>query len=119
MLAPISQPTVDAFKECNKESQELNGRLNLKIKYNFLGDNEWREFFKVDTHKGWDDFYKKYPGSSGFIRLSRVGFNTGRSEALVYIEHGCGATCGTGSYVLLTKGEEGWRVIKTVGLWIS
>jgi hypothetical protein len=41
------------------------------------------------------------------------------NQALVYIEHGCGGLCGTGHYVLLEKGVDGWKVIKRSMVWIS
>jgi len=119
MLSPVSTSTVDAFKEHNRNPQSIEGRLDLKVKYSFLQDNDLDEFFKGDLNKGWDEFYKKYPDSTGYIRLSRVAFDPGRSEALVYVEHGCGPLCGTGCYILLSKLEKGWTVSKIALLWVS
>ena len=119
MLSPVSPSTVDAFRGNNKEPETLKEAFKLKVKYTLLGNNEWGEYFKGDVIKGWEEFYRKNPGASGYIRLSRVGFNPERDEALVYVEHGCGATCGTGNYALLTKSEKGWRVKRMVQLWIA
>jgi len=119
MLSPVSPSTVSAFKENNKEPQALKEAFNLKVKYTLLGNKEWGEYFKADVIRGWEEFYKKNPGASGYIRLSRAGFNPEGDEALVYVEHGCGATCGTGRYVLLTKREKGWGVERVVELWIA
>jgi hypothetical protein len=67
----------------------------------------------------WEEFYVKYPASGGFISLSQVGLNAEMNEALVYVEHWCHRLCGIGVYVLLSKDDEGWRVVKKHGAWVS
>jgi hypothetical protein len=119
MLLPISPLTVAAFKGKNKEAQALKGALNLKVRYILLRNREWGEFFRGDVIRGWEEFYRRNPGATGYIRLSRVGINPNGHEALAYVEHGCGATCGTGNYVLLTNRGKEWKVEKMVMLWIA
>ena len=68
---------------------------------------------------GWEKFYKRFPDSGGIVGVSRVGFNLETNQALVYVEHGCGDLCGTGHYMLLDKGESGWKVAKRYMSWIS
>jgi len=43
---------------------------------------------------GWEDFYKRYPNSGGWIELSAVGFNADKMAAVVYMGHYCGGLCG-------------------------
>ena len=68
---------------------------------------------------GWDDFYKKYPGSSGYITFSRVGFNSDKTKAVIYKETGCGMLCAYGGYVLLSKDNGAWKEIASYGCWMS
>ena len=56
-----------------------------------------------------DDEYAVY---SALIRTKYV--KDSRKLVLVYVEHGCGATCGQGGYVLLKKEGEVWKVQKEV-----
>jgi len=53
-------------------------------------------------------------------RLSRVGFDPARRQALVYVEWVCGALCGHGMYVLLERGRAGaWAVRREFAFWSS
>lgn len=65
----------------------------------------------------WEEFYKKYPDSGGFIGISPVGFNRERNQALIYLEHSCRSLCGSGHYILLSKNKEDWKVDKN--LWLE
>jgi ankyrin repeat protein len=73
--------------------------------------------FKNDG--GWDRFYKHYPKAKGYMSVSLPVFDRDHSQALIYVEFGCGGLCGTGNLFLLRKTETGWMVVKEVGLWIS
>jgi hypothetical protein len=68
--------------------------------------------FLQDNFSGWENLYKRYPEATGIIRVSAIGFNPERTQALVYVERGCGATCGQGGYVLLSKEGKVWKVQK-------
>ena len=62
--------------------------------------------FKRD---GWDAFYKRYPGSGGYVIVSAVGFNRGKSQAIVYTGSVCGNLCGRWSFHLLEKVDGNWK----------
>jgi len=66
-----------------------------------------------------EEFYKRYPGSSGLIILSRVGFNAAMNQAMIYIQHRCGGLGGTGYYVLLEKTADKWNLAKQNMVWVS
>jgi hypothetical protein len=56
---------------------------------------------------------------SGVIQLSRIGFNSIKDEALVYLEAWCGGLCGGGDLFLLRKKGDSWSIIGRVNLWVS
>ena len=58
----------------------------------------------------WENFYKKFPDSQGYMMLSRVGFNSDRTKALVYVTNICGRLCGIGCYFLLHKEYGDWII---------
>jgi hypothetical protein len=59
-----------------------------------------------------------------FIQMSRVGFDTTRTHAVVHRVHACSCmACGDGSDVFLEKQNGEWRIVQPVGIkgcgWIS
>lgn len=59
----------------------------------------------------WEGFYEKYPRSSGFITLSRVGYNKARDQALVHFSRWQGVMSGSGYLVFLTRVNDTWSVV--------
>jgi hypothetical protein len=124
-LSPVSLSTVKNYFERNKEQFNLSGHFKLKTPYIILTKKEIEDHFKPrigvadPLDKAWQEFYKKYPDSPGFIMLSRVGFDSEMKQAMVYIGHACGGLCGEGRYVFLTKEEGNWRIKNELPLWIS
>jgi len=113
----LAEGVVNDYRVKNKEPALLKDSFDLKLKHVLV---QKQEIEKVFNDGGWwQEFYKRYPDSGGFIILSRVGFNAGMNQALVYIQHGCGGLCGTGHYVLLEKSLDGWKVSKRSMVWIS
>lgn len=56
---------------------------------------------------------------SGIIRLSRVGFNSGRDEALVSVDSNCGALCGSDDLFLLRRVAGKWTIVGKTNLSVS
>jgi hypothetical protein len=86
--------------------------------YKVIERNEVDNFFK-NGFSGWQEFYKKYPKSSGYWEFSRPGYNATRDEALLYVDHYCGGDCGTGYLYVLSKQRGKWTVKHHLMLWIS
>jgi len=117
-LRPISQETIEDFEKKNEEKGELARRLALTVKYVLLG-NQSQATSPEDYTKQWKEFYEKYPNSPGIISLSRVGFNSNKDQAVVYVANSCAGLCGKGYYVFLMKSDKGWIVQKEMMLWVS
>ena len=67
---------------------------------------------KRDPRAYWAEFYRRFPGSPGYIEVSRVGFSRDQRTALVLVEYGCGGLCGGTLYVLLQRSATGWRILR-------
>lgn len=76
-------------------------------------------FLIDDVNGGWDEFYKKYPDSEGYIRFSKVGFNTDKTEALVEYAYVFGNLGADGGFVYLERESSGWILKKFVPVWAS
>ena len=74
----------------------------------------------VPTHKnGGTDFRQTFPGASGIISLSRVGFDSTLHEAIVSSAFVCGMLCGEGRRHILRKTRGKWVVVQSLVVWIS
>jgi len=115
---PEVQPeTAKDFDAKNKNSFALEKKFDLRFPYVLASERELREIFHRDT-KGyisegsWRRFYEKYPGAQGIMSLSRVGFNTTKDEALVYVANQSGLLGGSGSFLVLSKRNGRWEIQK-------
>jgi hypothetical protein len=68
---------------------------------------------------GRKDFQQTFPGASGIISLSHVGFDPTLHEAIVSTSFICGVLCGTGRRYILRKKRDTWVVIGKPIVWVS
>jgi len=68
---------------------------------------------------GWEEFYRKYPDSGGYIRFSKIGFNDKKTEALVEYAHVFGGLGADGGFVFLEREDNAWVLKKIIGVWVS
>ena len=110
----IDQSTADDFSAKNRKHWVLTkSSLKLPVKFDMISDADLRSVFHGNLGDlEWTNFYKRYPDSSGFIMLSRVGFNTEHTQALVYVGSRCGPDCGDLYFSLLEKTNGAWAVKK-------
>jgi hypothetical protein len=76
--------------------------------------------------KGWPiekdgplSFENLFPGASGVISFSRVGFDSGLDEAIVSSSLNCGFLCGEGWRYILKKRHGKWEVESKRMVWVS
>lgn len=113
----LQMSTLDSFRDANTHPALFSHSFHLPVTYELLDKAEFDAIFQ----KGgwWKDYYRKYPDSQGFLRLSRVGFGAGGKQAVFYVKNQCGGKCGTGSYVVMENIDSGWKVTKEILIWIS
>jgi hypothetical protein len=124
-LSPVLSSTFKDFLARNTEQSKLDSQFKLRISYVILSKAGIEESFKSATagvdslNDAWQGFYKKYPDSSGYVVLSRVGFDPEIRQAMIYVANYCGGLCAEGRYVLMRKDEDSWKIEKELLLWIS
>ena len=64
------------------------------------------------------NFQQRFHNNLGYIAVSQPGFNSSKTEAILYIDHFCGL-CGGGGYILMRKVSGIWRVVDQHSTWIS
>lgn len=115
----LANETLEDLKLNNKGSKELGPLLSIEIPYTIVSNEELKNSFGgSNPAEVWNIFYQKYPNSSGLISFSRVGFNLGMDQALVYLERNCGPDCAYGRIIFLTRNKDRWVVRETVMMWV-
>ena len=122
----LSPEILNSIENQNRQPQAIScDKLALSVACEILDQEAFDQVFtRDDEHPkdiwdNWDRFYEKYPDSQGIMRLSRVGFNTDGSEALVYVGNTQHDLVGAGYYVLLVKKAGTWVVHSKELTWIS
>jgi hypothetical protein len=95
----------------------VSSRTHLPIRV--VSDKELQSLLGDGLANGWSRFYDVYPNSNGVMAFSRIGWDAMSSQALLYVENGCGPLCGTGMMILLSRGPTGWSVVADRKLWMS
>lgn len=109
------------FKNKNSHYYILQNKFSVPQNIVLLSKTERDKIFtkKGPFFDGWFEFYNKYPDSPGYIGLSRVGFNTDHTYAIVYFSLLVASLIGHGYLILLSKEKGKWSVKKRAMLWIS
>ncbi len=113
------KPLFEDVEARSKESAPLKRLFNFRRDYVLLAAADFAAFFRVKDLEGWEDFYKKYPDSSGYVSLSRVGFNATFTKAIIFRSGSCGSLCGSGDYTLFEKINGKWKEAGISNCWIS
>lgn len=110
----IDQSAVEDYESKNRGQSVLSkASFKLPVKCDFITDADLRTIFH--GHWGeleWVEFYRRFPASSGFIMLSRVGFNTEHTQALLYIGSRSGPGYGEVHFLFLEKANGTWSIRK-------
>ncbi|MEQ8662561.1 MAG: hypothetical protein RLW62_17245 [Gammaproteobacteria bacterium] len=116
--APVA--ALDDWITRNAAVVTIDHPLDLPVSYHVLDADERAALFAMpEPQVGWSQFFARFPGAPGLLRLSRVGMGADRRHALVYVEHQCGVECGAGRLVYLSLADDGsWQVNGAVLVWM-
>ena len=109
---------VDSYRSRNAASYTLGPNLDIEQDYVMMPQEVFDEIL-LKKGSRWTDFEAKYPGASGFVIFSRVGFNADGDEALATMGYRCGDLCGAGGLYILVKEYGSWKVQETLMVWES
>jgi hypothetical protein len=113
----LGDEVLDDFQTKNQTSAVLEGRFTLNVKHELISEQGLQSI--LSTNGGWEDFYAEYPGSQGYLTLSRVGFDKAKDTAVLYLGTHVHGVAGGGHVVLMKKRVGGWMVRGERMLWIS
>jgi len=109
---------VDSYRSRNAASYTLESNLDIEQDYVLMPQEVFDEILGRQGAR-WTDFEAKYPGASGFVLFSRVGFNADGDQALADIGYRCGDLCGAGGLYLLVKEGGNWKIQESLMVWES
>ncbi len=113
----IESETLNDFRAKNRQSQEELDAGLFDKRCVLISEVKIKGIFE---HGGnWSQFYITYPNSQGIMTLSRVGFNTKKNQALLYVGNQSDYLAGRGYYIFLTKKGEDWIIQTMIKAWIS
>lgn len=112
----IDQSAAEDYEARNSEHWLLNkSSFKLAVKINLITDLDLKAIFHGNWGElQWINYYRRFPDSSGFVMLSRIGFNTQHTQALLYVGSRCGPRCGDIRFLLLEKANGTWTTKKEI-----
>jgi hypothetical protein len=116
-LEGISEETISDFVEKNRERHPVEPSLDPKGRLVPVNDGEFRRIFRDGD--GWNRFRETFPESDGTLRVSRVGFDRGVAEALVYAGQQFDWEAGSSGFWLFAKVGGEWIEAGRAGSEIS
>ena len=116
-MPSLDNETFRNYRMANKKHQTINLSLSLSKPYDFIKESELDNL--IDEYDNWDKFNQKYPGAHVYTFFSKVGFNTKGNQALVYMAHSCGGSCGQGNLYCVVFVDNRWKIEGVYRVWIS
>ncbi|HET6180100.1 MAG TPA: hypothetical protein VFE61_24480 [Candidatus Sulfotelmatobacter sp.] len=110
-ISQLRKSLLIEFFASNLLNEQLEERFTLSATYHLATDQETNLY-------PYEQFWKRFPKSYGYLTFSRIGFNRDLTEAFFYTEH-IGGLCGEGKYVFMRKLSGQWIVEATAPVWIS
>jgi hypothetical protein len=115
----LQADTIQDFSEKSCTVGRLSTTFHTDFPRTFV-DRDSFGFDMVPNQKNTPrDFRRTFPGASGIISLSRVGFDSTLHEAIVSSAFVCGMLCGEGRRHILRKTRGKWVVVQSLVVWIS
>ena len=119
-MPDVAPATTASFLARNATVHQLRADMSLGVPYVLISQAETNAIFWGDGGQdGWQAFRALYPDAHGIQSLSRVGFNTDLTQALVYLGSQGDWLAGEGNYYLMKKVNGVWTIEQTVMIWIS
>ena len=106
----IDESAAEDYEAKNSQKWLLNKEsFKLPVKISLITDLDLKAIFHGNWGElQWIDYYRRFPDARGFVMVSRVGFNTSKTQALLYVGSRCGPGCGDLYFLLLQKENGSW-----------
>lgn len=86
-----------------------------------ISSRKFQSFFKTiigrRIEKGWERFYKKYPGSHGIFMFSKIIYEG--DYAIFYAGRRSNGLSGRGDLIIMEKNNDNWSIITYINAWMA
>lgn len=114
----IRADTIQDFLEKSCTPGRLSQSFHTDLPKAFI--NAWSvRFSDLIVNDGSKSFEQLFPGASGIISFSHVGFDSTLHEAIVATSFVCGMLCGSGHRYVLREIRGHWEVVNQWTVWVS
>ncbi|HNX55894.1 MAG TPA: hypothetical protein PLG33_02105 [Prolixibacteraceae bacterium] len=117
----LSKTVFNDYKKKNSTIVSLENKFEIISKtVKLISKDELDSIFSTQYGgENWSRFYNEFPKSKGLITLSRIGYNSCRTEAVLEISIIKESLNAEGWILLLKKENNSWKINKMVQTWIS
>jgi hypothetical protein len=116
---PVRADTIQDFLEKSCTVSRLSQTFHSDLPRTFIGkESAHFEDWPIEQD-GSKSFQQLFPGASGIISFSRVGFDSTLHEAIVSTSFVCGGLCGSGSRYVLREKSGRWEIVNKWRVWVS
>lgn len=116
-LEGVNTETLEDFRAKNRERHRIEPDLDPGGLLISVGDEEFRHIFR--DGEGWNRFRETFPDSDGTLRFSRVGFDRGVTQALIYAGQQFDWNTGSSGFRLFSKSGGAWTEAGRAGSEVS
>jgi len=106
------------FLEKNESEFYLSNDISNFNTAHLISTAEFNCFFSVE-YKGWENYYKKYPKSTGIHSFTRPGINDSGNQAIIEYGWQTNYDTGMGYFIILEKENNIWKVKNRFYTWAS
>lgn len=119
LQSELRPDTVTSFKQRNQGTDLLSNRFSVSVPIVLITHQELTALSDKSPGHFWEVLRQRHPKAIGIFRISRIGFNSTRTQAIVYIEYRSGEEGGDGRYVLVHKKNGVWICVRRAVAWMS
>jgi len=119
LRAELLPETRANFQQKNQTTNWLANNFRLPLRTVTIAERELSRLHAKAPDHFWETLRAKYPHAIGVFRVSRIGFSSSRTQAIVYIQYQSGPEGGDGRYVLLQKKNGVWTCRTAAIAWMS
>lgn len=104
----LSGDLIDDFNTKNATKHFIEDYFKAELRYQIIATDKYLEIFK--NSYPWENLEEEYPKIKSFLTFSRIGLNTQKDKALLFVSISCGPLCGSTWFFYLEKVDNKWEL---------
>jgi hypothetical protein len=110
---------VNHFAKMNQSRKPIQTEIEVPVSFRKFSGQTFNNFLKLNSDNGFMEVYKKYPGISGVLEFSNIGYNAAHDKALVEICYYRTPTSSWGVFYLFEFRQGNWVITKSRKDWMN